>query len=56
MFGVPGAPAPSAPGSESRFEQFRQTPAFPVLIHTALFAAGIAFIQSSVIELLSPQL
>ncbi|CAR64399.1 Tom6 [Kluyveromyces lactis] len=56
MFGIPGAPAPSAPASESKFDQFKQTPAFPVLVHTALFAAGVAFIQSSVIELLSPQL
>lgn len=57
MFGIPGIPEASAvPSKESRFEKFKQTPAFPVLLHTALFAAGVAFIQSSVIELLSPQL
>ncbi|BAO39535.1 mitochondrial import receptor subunit TOM6 [Kluyveromyces marxianus] len=57
MFAAPGAaPSASAPGKESRFEQFKQSPAFPVLVHTALFAAGVAFIQSSVIEMLSPQL
>lgn len=55
MFAAPGA-VPSAPAKESKFEQFKQTPAFPVLIHTALFAAGVALIQSPLMEMLSPQL
>ncbi|SCV06150.1 LANO_0H23200g1_1 [Lachancea nothofagi CBS 11611] len=53
-FDAPGAGAPAK--KASRFEQFRQTPAFPVLVNLSLFVAGIAFIQSPLMDMMAPQL
>ncbi|CEP60700.1 Tom6p LALA0_S01e16952g [Lachancea lanzarotensis] len=53
-FNAPGAGAPAK--KPSRFEQFRQTPAYPVLVNLSLFVAGVAFIQSPLMEMMAPQL
>ncbi|SCU92995.1 LAMI_0E12838g1_1 [Lachancea mirantina] len=53
-FGIPGAaPAPKQP---SRFQQFKETPAYPILVNVSLFIAGVAFIQSPLMEMMAPQL
>ncbi|CCC70950.1 hypothetical protein NCAS_0G00630 [Naumovozyma castellii] len=58
MFGMPGlgatGGAPTKP--KSRFEQFRETPVFTVLLNGTLFVAGVAFIQSPLMDMLAPQL
>ncbi|SCU77770.1 LADA_0A02124g1_1 [Lachancea dasiensis] len=53
-FSAPGASAPAK--KQSRFEQFKQTPAFPVLVNLSLFVAGVAFIQSPLMDMMAPQL
>ena len=45
-----------APAKESKFEQLTKTPAFTVGWNVALFAAGVAFIQSPLMDMLVPQL
>lgn len=40
----------------SAFEQFKNSPAFTVAVQASLFAAGVAFIQSSLMDFLVPQL
>ncbi|CCK68745.1 Tom6p KNAG_0B03030 [Huiozyma naganishii CBS 8797] len=58
MFGMPGlgdaGAAPKQP--KSKFEQFKETPAYTVLLNGTLFVAGICFIQSPLMEMLAPQL
>jgi import receptor subunit TOM6 len=41
---------------ESYFAQIQKTPAFTIAVHAGLFAAGVAFIQSPLMEMLVPQL
>lgn len=41
---------------ESYLESFTKLPVYPVVVNTALFAAGVAFIQSPLMEMLVPQL
>lgn len=53
-FGLPGAAAPAK--KQSKFEQFRQTPAYPILVNVGLFVAGVAFINSPLMEMMAPQL
>lgn len=48
--------AQSAPKGESRFQEFKKTPAYTIGLNTVLFIAGIAFIQSPLMEQLVPQL
>ncbi|CAH2445783.1 TOM (translocase of outer membrane) complex component [Komagataella phaffii CBS 7435] len=40
----------------SKFEQFKETPAYQVGLNVGLFALGVAFIQSSLMDLLAPQI
>lgn len=40
----------------SKFEQFKQTPTYTIAVNVALFAAGVLFIQSPLMEQLVPQL
>jgi len=40
----------------SKFEQLRKTPGWTVGVNLTLFAAGIAFIQSPLMDMLVPQL
>ncbi|SCW02253.1 LAFE_0F02366g1_1 [Lachancea fermentati] len=53
-FGIPGAQAPAK--KQSKLEQFRQTPAYPILVNVSLFIAGVAFIQSPLMDMMAPQL
>lgn len=41
---------------QSTFEQIKNSPAFTVAIQLGLFAAGVAFIQSPLMDFLVPQL
>lgn len=45
-----------APKPESKIEQITKTPAFTIALNTTLFAAGVFFIQSPLMEMLVPQL
>lgn len=45
-----------APKPQSKFAQFKQTPAYPVLVNVTLFVCGVAFIQSSLMDMMAPQL
>lgn len=40
----------------STFEQIKNSPAFTVAVQVSLFAAGVAFIQSPLMDFLVPQL
>lgn len=40
----------------SAFEQFTNAPVFTVATHIGLFVAGVAFINSSLMDMLVPQL
>lgn len=40
----------------STFEQIKNAPAFTAAVQVAIFAAGVAFIQSPFMEFLVPQL
>ncbi|CUM64720.1 uncharacterized protein PRCAT00002330001 [Priceomyces carsonii] len=44
------------PQESSAFEKFRASPAFTVGLNVVLFAAGVALIQSPVMDMLVPQL
>lgn len=44
------------PSETSKFEQFRKSPTFTIGVNVALFAAGVAFIQSPLMEMFVPQL
>lgn len=39
-----------------KIQEFKKTPLYSVLLHGGLFVAGVAFIQSSVMDMLAPQL
>ncbi|CAK7901062.1 mitochondrial import receptor subunit Tom6p [[Candida] anglica] len=41
---------------ESYLSQIQKTPAYTLAVHAGLFVAGIAFIQSPLMEMLVPQL
>ncbi|GMM33836.1 Tom6 protein [Saccharomycopsis crataegensis] len=43
------------PEPTSRFQQFKKTPLYPVLVNGVLFTAGVWFIQSPLMDLLNPQ-
>ncbi|CCE62181.1 hypothetical protein TPHA_0C00240 [Tetrapisispora phaffii CBS 4417] len=53
IFNVPGA-APTKP--KSKFEEFKESPMFTVLVNSVFFVAGVAFIQSPLMEMLAPEL
>lgn len=57
MYGVPFPPTQGPKETEptSRFQQFKKTPIYPVLCNGVLFAAGVWFIQSPLMDLLNPQ-
>lgn len=59
MFGMPGMgpePTPASTQPKSRFQQFRESPAYTIIVNGGLFVAGVAFIQSPLMEMLAPQL
>ncbi|EDO16793.1 hypothetical protein Kpol_526p46 [Vanderwaltozyma polyspora DSM 70294] len=58
MFQVPGQGAgagmPRKP--KSKFQEFRESPMYTVLVNGAFFVAGVAFIHSPLMEMLAPEL
>lgn len=51
------APQHAAPAKKlSKFEEFKQSPVYTVGLNAGLFVAGVAFILSSLMEMLVPQL
>ncbi|CAB4256288.1 similar to Saccharomyces cerevisiae YOR045W TOM6 Component of the TOM (translocase of outer membrane) complex responsible for recognition and initial import steps for all mitochondrially directed proteins [Maudiozyma barnettii] len=59
MFGMPGLNGgiPSAPQApKSKFQEFKESPAFTIVLNGSLFIAGVAFIQSPLMDMLAPQL
>ncbi|GMM53445.1 Tom6 protein [Maudiozyma humilis] len=59
MFGMPGLNGgfPAAPAAPKfKFQEFKESPAFTILVNGSLFVAGIAFIQSPIMDMLAPQL
>lgn len=40
----------------SSFEEFKKLPAFTIGVNVVLFAAGVAFVQSPLMDMLVPQL
>lgn len=57
LFGMPGlnnAQPPQKP--KTRFQLFRESPAYTIIVNGALFIAGVALIQSPLMDMLSPQL
>lgn len=60
MFGMPGMGAqdstPVSNKPKTRFQLFRESPFYTVLVNGGLFVAGVAFIQSPLMDMLAPQL
>ncbi|CCF57598.1 hypothetical protein KAFR_0C06070 [Kazachstania africana CBS 2517] len=54
MGGIPTS-APSH-NAKSKFQRFRETPAYTMVLNGAFFIAGVAFIQSPLMDMLAPQL
>lgn len=60
MFGMPGLnggiPTQQPQEPKSRLQEFKESPAFTILVNGTLFVAGVAFIQSPLMDMLAPQL
>ncbi|AMD19152.1 HBR251Cp [Eremothecium sinecaudum] len=56
LYGLPGDGSGIPKEKQSRLQQFKESPAYPVLLNLTLFGLGVAFIQSPLIEMLAPQL
>ncbi|AET40235.1 Tom6p Ecym_5490 [Eremothecium cymbalariae DBVPG len=56
LYSIPASSASSTPKKQSRFQQFKESPAFPVLVNVTLFGLGVAFMQSSLMDMMAPQL
>ena len=60
MFGMPGLnggiPTQQPQEPKSRLQEFKESPAFTILVNSTLFVAGVAFIQSPLMDMLAPQL
>ncbi|KAH3900202.1 Tom6p SCDLUD_003173 [Saccharomycodes ludwigii] len=60
QFMIPGLDASASEkqndSNKSRFQLFRESPAWTVLVNVALFGAGVAFIQSPLMDMMAPQL
>lgn len=60
MFGMPGLnggiPTQQPQEPKSKLQEFKESPAFTILLNGTLFVAGIAFIQSPLMDMLAPQL
>ncbi|ODQ81043.1 hypothetical protein BABINDRAFT_160460 [Babjeviella inositovora NRRL Y-12698] len=41
---------------KSAFQKFKESPMYTIAVHTGLFAAGVFFIQSPMMEMLVPDL
>lgn len=47
---------PSQAPEESSFQKFKKSPAYIIGLNAALFVAGVAFIQSPLMDMMVPQL
>lgn len=56
MFGMPGAGAAVPQQPKSRFQKFKESPLYTIALNGAFFIGGVAFIHSSLMEMLAPQL
>lgn len=57
MFAMPGIHGqPESKKPKSKFEEFKESPAYTLLVNGTLFIAGVAFIQSPLMEMFAPQL
>lgn len=60
LFGMPGVGAPGASAvpqpPQSRFQKFKESPLYTILLNGTFFVAGVAFIQSPLMEMMAPQL
>lgn len=46
--------APQAP--KSTFQKFKESPLYTIVLNGGLFVAGVAFIQSPLMDMMAPQL
>lgn len=58
MFAMPdaGAGAASSQQPKSRFQAFKESPLYTIVLNGTFFIAGVAFIQSPLMDMLAPQL
>ncbi|EJS41754.1 tom6p [Saccharomyces arboricola H-6] len=58
MFAMPGAGAGAAVPQQpkSRFQAFKESPLYTIALNGTFFIAGVAFIQSPLMDMLAPQL
>lgn len=49
------APAPAAEPQNSYFQELKKTPFYPLAVNGILFAAGVWFIQSPLMDLMKPE-
>lgn len=54
MFAMPNAAPPQQP--KTAFQKFRESPLYTIVLNGGLFIAGVAFIQSPLMEMMAPQL
>lgn len=53
--GAPGASAIPEP-PKSKFQKFKESPLYTIVLNGSFFIAGVAFIQSPLMEMMAPQL
>ncbi|EJT44129.1 TOM6-like protein [Saccharomyces kudriavzevii IFO 1802] len=51
-----GAGAASSQQPKSRFQAFKESPLYTIVLNGTFFIAGVAFIQSPLMDMLAPQL
>lgn len=51
-----GAGAASSQQPKSRFQAFKESPLYTIALNGTFFIAGVAFIQSPLMDMLAPQL
>lgn len=56
MFGVAPGAANGAEQSKSTFQKFKESPLYTITFNGVFFIAGVAFIQSPLMEMMAPQL
>ncbi|CAR26679.1 hypothetical protein ZYGR_0H05000 [Zygosaccharomyces rouxii] len=52
MFSAPKAPQPP----KSAFQKFKESPLYTIVLNGGFFVAGVAFIQSPLMDMMAPQL
>ncbi|QLG70643.1 hypothetical protein HG535_0A05840 [Zygotorulaspora mrakii] len=56
IFGASAAAANEPESSKSVFQKFKESPLYTITLNGAFFVAGVAFIQSPLMEMMAPQL